>query len=405
MNKYADPLREHLKVLRNLCVSAYGNLANGGSLREELEPEVSQHLNSLVFGVKRRFDSYKVLLQSIQPGSSSDGALALAKSMITYISMIRELLEEAGVNERAGQYVSICEPIIADLFTESELAMSPPSVEFVKKSMRLANKLNAITPAVVAYWFVIWLAEQYAETIKITHTGNSAKIVREITFPPEYQQAGLSILNYFATILANMYPDIPVAISIKQEPNMVTLVITLPDGTQDTVTKTLNDYGLVVTGKMSPKELVGNDIQALALQQKLELAQMEVKQTRDLLRIQEQYANKCVESLENEVRNLYELLERELTSRERLQEGLLSVTGQFANGHVGGQTIELINALSAAISERNAERTRVILEDIQSVAPNLFSRLTNFFLEAATSGVIGNGVYDWIKVIWPILPK
>lgn len=406
MNKQPDSLREHLKVLRNLCASAYGKLANGGSLRQELlDQEVSQRLNGLVFNVKRRFDSYKVLLQSIQPGTTSDGSIALAQSMFTYVYMIRELLEVAGIGERARPYKSVCEPMIADLFPESELAQSPPSEELVKRSIRLPHQLNAIAPASVAYWFVICLAETYARSINLTHAGSFAKIVREITFPPEYQQAGLSILNYFATVLADKYPNIPVAVSIKQEPNLVTLVITLPDGSQDTVTKVLNDYGLVVTGKMSPRDLVSNDIQALALQQKLELAQMEVRQTRDLLRIQEQYANKRVESIESEVRKLYSLLERELTSRERLQEGLMNLTGQLANGHVSEHTIHLITALSEAISERNEEKTRVVLEDIQSIEPDLFSRLHNFFVEATTSGVIGNAVYDWLKVVWPILPK
>ena len=291
------------------------------------------------------------------------------------------------------------------MFNDTEFNRSPPSEELLKISIRLPHLLNAIAPAVVAYWFVICLAEQYAKTIALTHEDNSAKIVREITFPPEYQQAGISVLNYFAAVLADKYPNIPVAVSIKQEPHLVTLVITLPNGSQDTVTKVLNDYGLVITGKMTPKELVGDDIKALALQQKLELAQMEVRQTRDLLRIQEQYANKRVESLEHEVRNLYALLERELTSREKLQEGLMTLTQQFGSGHVGEQTIQLIGALSKAISERNAERTRIILEDIQSTEPDIFSRLNNFFLEAATTGVIGNYVYDWLKIVWPILPK
>ncbi len=406
MNEQPDSLRDHLKILRNLCTSAYGKLANGGSLREGLlSEEVTQRLNGLVFGVKRRFDSYKVLLQSMQPGTTSDGSIALARSMITYVSKIRELLELAGIAERASPYKSVCEAMIADLFPEAEFAQSPPSEELVKRSVRLPHQLNAIAPATVAYWFIICLAETYAKSINLSHTGSFARIVREITFPPEYQQAGLSILNYFATVLADKYPNIPVTVSIKQEPDLVTLVITLPDGSQDTVTKVLNDYGLVVTGKMSPRDLVSNDIQALALQQKLELAQMEVRQTRDLLRIQEKYANKRVESLESEVRRLYSLLERELTARERLQDGLMNLTGQFANGHVSEHTIRLITTLSEAISERNEEKTRVVLEDIQSIEPDLFSRLHAFFIEAAMSGIIGNGVYNWLTVVWPILPK
>jgi len=156
---------------------------------------------------------------------------------------------------------------------------------------------------------------------------------------------------------------------------------------------------------MTAKTLVNDDFKALALQQKLELAQMEVRQTRDLLRIQDQYATKRVESLEAEVKNLYDLLGREFTSREVLQEGLLHLTAKLAVGHIGEQPTQLVRTLAEAISERNAERTRVVLEDIQSSQPALFDRLNDFFLQAATSGVIGNYVYDWLKALWPIMPK
>jgi len=156
MGKRVDPLLEHLKVLRNLCTSAYGKLANGGSLREELnDSDASHRLYELVYKVRSRFDSYKVLLQSLQPGSSSDGALALAQSLIVHISMIRELLERVGVYEQSRPYASVCEPVIVDLFNDAEFKKSPPSEKLLRVSIRLPNLLNAIAPAVVAYWFVI----------------------------------------------------------------------------------------------------------------------------------------------------------------------------------------------------------------------------------------------------------
>ena len=102
------------------------------------------------------------------------------------------------------------------------------------------------------------------------------------------------------------------------------MLITLPDGSQEIVEKLLTDYGLVVAGKLNARELMSSDVRALALQQKLELAQMEVRQTRDLLRKQEKYAAGRVESLEQDVKNLYSLLGRELASKDELHEVLFS---------------------------------------------------------------------------------
>lgn len=208
-------------------------------------------------------------------------------------------------------------------------------------------------------------------------------------------------------ILSDKYPDIPVAISIKQEPKLVTLVITLPDGTEEIISKALNDYGLVVTGQMSAKDLVKDDLKVLALEQKLEMAALEIRQSRNILRIQDQYAEKRIGTLEAEVRNLYTLLGRELTSREKLQESLTTLTEGLVKtaGSASGQVAPLLTALSQAIADRNAERTKIIIEDIQTASPDLFNQLGAFFLNAATSGVIGNSVYDWIKVFLPLIPK
>ena len=396
-------LIDRLRVVRNLTVSSYGALLKTGTLRSDLPEEVVGPLNNLVYKTKARFDSLKVLVQTVPTGANNDGAIALAESVLSHLSMIEHLLSEAGLPERAAPFSSVYEPLLLK-FSRSENA-STGGLDLNKESIRLPSLFKGQAPDDVIYWFCVLAAKLHSSDLKLSHADGLARIIREITFPPEYQQAGLSILNYFGAVLQDKYPDIPVAITIKQQRDSVTLVITLPDGSKDTVTKALNDYGLVVTGKMSARELVSDDIKALALEQKLQLAQMEVRQTRDLLRIQEQYASKRVESLEAEVKNLYSLLGREFTARERLQDALLSLTDQLAAGHVSDQASRLLATLAEAIAERNSERTKVILEDIQSSEPGLFNRLNDFFLSAATSGVIGNYVYDWIKVLWPVLPK
>lgn len=406
MKKPVDPLKERLRVIRNLTVSAYAAASKGGTLKAEMANEaVAQRINQLVFKIKQRFDSFKVFIQTVPDGSRSAGAIALAESVLSHAAMLHRLLLEAGHEERARPYAEASAPYLSQMHSYFAHSVNGSDSEVVKSSMRLVGQLKKIVPDLVTFYFCCETAATYAKSIHLNQSDGFSQIVREITFPPEYQQAGLSILNYFSTILHDKYPGVPVTVSIQQHPDKVTLIITFPDGTQDEVSKTLSDYGLVVIGKMTPTDLLGDDLKALALQQKLELAQMEIRQTRELLRIQDQYATKRIESLESEVANLYALLGREFTSRETLQAGLLKFANQLASGHVGDQASMLIHSLASAVAERNPERTRVVLEDIQSSEPEIFSRLNEFFLHAATSGVIGNYVYDWLKVLWPILPK
>lgn len=405
MQEPSDSLKEQLRVVRNLTVGAYSAISQGGKLKAEMPNEALFHkVNHSIFKIKQRFDSFKVVIQTLNQGSRSDAAIALAESIKSHTSILHGLFIDSGYGEIAAPYLENCKPLFTQ-FSPSSVKLVDQKAEFVKDSMRLAGKLKKIAPDHVALYFCAFAATQFGQGIRPGSADGLARIIREITFPPEYQQAGLSILNYFSTVLHEKYPGMPVTVSIQQHPDKVTLIITLPDGTQEEVSKTLSDYGLVVTGNMTPKELLGDDIRALGLQQKLELAQMEVRQTRELLRIQDQYASKRVESLESEVKNLYTLLGREFTSRENLQASLMAFVSKLAFGHVGDQASALVKSLATAVAERNEERTRIVLEDIQSSEPALFTRLNDFFLNAATSGVIGNYVYDWLKVLWPILPK
>ena len=66
-------------------------------------------------------------------------------------------------------------------------------------------------------------------------------ITRSIEFPKGYEQAGLGILSYFGKIVREKYRDINVQVSIKQIEDRITMVIETPEGTRETIEKTLQD--------------------------------------------------------------------------------------------------------------------------------------------------------------------
>ena len=88
-------------------------------------------------------------------------------------------------------------------------------------------------------------------------TGTAAEtIIREIEFPAEYHQAGLSILEYFGTVVRQKYPDTAVKVRIEQEGLKVRMVIETPEGKKEPIEKTLTEYGLVVVGEKKPAEFL-----------------------------------------------------------------------------------------------------------------------------------------------------
>ncbi|ACL06617.1 pentapeptide repeat protein [Desulfatibacillum aliphaticivorans] len=84
------------------------------------------------------------------------------------------------------------------------------------------------------------------------------KIIREIEFPPEYHQAGLSILNYFGTVLRKKYPEDQVSVQIRQDGLKVTMTVETQDGQKEKYEELLEEYGLVITGKMLPEKFSDN---------------------------------------------------------------------------------------------------------------------------------------------------
>ena len=50
-------------------------------------------VNGAVINIRKRFDSYRTLVTTLNSAAGSDGAIALAQSMISHISLISDWLE------------------------------------------------------------------------------------------------------------------------------------------------------------------------------------------------------------------------------------------------------------------------------------------------------------------------
>ncbi len=115
----------------------------------------------------------------------------------------------------------------------------------------------------------------------------SGAIHREIEFPPELRNSGVSLLNYFSAYLEDKYPDDQVTVRIQQRGRKVRMEIEPPEGKRDTVEKELYEYGLVVIGEKAPAQVLDNPFHIMKLENKLELALTELRMMQRLLAQQE----------------------------------------------------------------------------------------------------------------------
>ncbi|MCP4458828.1 MAG: pentapeptide repeat-containing protein [Cytophagales bacterium] len=130
---------------------------------------------------------------------------------------------------------------------------------------------------------------------------DSSLIIRSIEFPPEYHQAGISILNYFGTVLRTKYPEVKAKTRIEQEGLKLIMTIDPVKGDKEIIEKALDDYGLVVTGKITPEEFTDDKFAALELKNELRIAHHRIESQREFLQITKENYSQRIKSLEEEV--------------------------------------------------------------------------------------------------------
>lgn len=162
---------------------------------------------------------------------------------------------------------------------------------------------------------IIRAGTSYTYTEGTTYTdSNEIKIARSIEFPPEYWEAGTSILSYFSRILNVKYPDKKIKVRIEQEDLTLRMVIDNLDGEREEIEKTLDDYALVVTGKLEAEKFLSDPLEVFRLNQKLEIAHLELRNTRQLLAFTKDNNQQRLASLEAQVKTFSRIIEKGLQS-------------------------------------------------------------------------------------------
>ncbi len=129
--------------------------------------------------------------------------------------------------------------------------------------------------------------DKFDETWFILASPDTDIIVFSIELPSEYYRTGLAILSNFNLVLQKKHPDLKAKIIIEQQGFKVSMTIDPLSGNKKTYEDALNEYCLVVTGKMTPEEYTDNRILAMDLKNQFILANSEIEMQKNLLKHQD----------------------------------------------------------------------------------------------------------------------
>jgi hypothetical protein len=269
--------------------------------------------------------------------------------------------------------------------------------------------------------FISPIQQQFTIEEYSVGTTQSGVINRSIEFTPEYYQAGVGVLSYFGKVLRQKHPDINAKIRIEQDGTVVRMRIESPAGDHiETVEKELTQYALAIQGKILPEDIFENPLDALELKNKFEMAQLEVRQTRELLHYTLTQSEKRITSLEEDVAFLRQTIGSQLMHSNTLagvvvQQGLSHDKLQSMQiGHAQGLFKDLLgeahgnqivlNAikslekilLSGLATIDIQEQLKESLAIVHQSSPSLVSRVAAQ-IESAGYGALAGPALEWLK--------
>lgn len=230
------------------------------------------------------------------------------------------------------------------------------------------------------------------------------RIERLIEFKPEYLQSGITILNYFSTVLRQKNPDSKSIVRIEQEGLNVRLLIIPEKGDEiEVIEKTLEEYGLVIAGKMKTSDFLSDNKQMLELENKLEISKLELRFAHKQLEYERQNNLDRIANIENEVNWLRSQIGNTLSDMKQITIGAnyylsKSVKQQFpSNDKALLKSLDLIE--SFLVSQENEKDNKEIIQALQNVKkkdPAILKFIQDFAAKTISTAS-GKLLYDAIN--------
>jgi hypothetical protein len=232
--------------------------------------------------------------------------------------------------------------------------------------------------------------------------GFKNKLERTITFEPEFLQSGISILSYFSQILAKKYPEADVKVNIEQVGNIVTLIIETQNGSIERITQELSEYGMVVVGDKNIHDYFQNPLDQLRLQNKLDLAKLESKQTYELLYTERNQFTSRIDDLEEQVQFMRKIFTIEQNANQKTTESIRELSKE-SNSSITESVKQLIILIEKGIEKEDEQDFKQNILTVQKEDSNIFDGINELLIKGAIQGTSGNYLYAWLKSLTTIV--
>ncbi|TFZ62743.1 hypothetical protein E4631_24640 [Hymenobacter sp. UV11] len=291
--------------------------------------------------------------------------------------------------------------------------------QFPFNESQCRTKIQSLSPIPYGAPFVILFFSQYeqhtpiqVEEVPLLIEDRRNIIERSLEFAPEYTQAGISVLSYFSEVLRQKYPDLNVKVRIEQQGTTVLMHVELPSGNIDTIREELANYFLVVAGKQAPESLLDNPYQIMALKTKLDMANMELRISRelnahlssDISVLREQFAEQG-KQMKQQMKLMTKIVIKQVSSSERLQLAQLNqASGLFKDLILQAQGNEKVilaissleyNIMSGIAAADQVEVTNA-LSTLRQEKPSIIWQMVELAKNAGY-GVAGNIAFELLK--------
>lgn len=247
---------------------------------------------------------------------------------------------------------------------------------------------------------IIHAAREEAEAAMIRH-GESVErdggVQRLIEFAPEVRQAGIALLSYFSEVLKQKYPDQEMAVRIEQFGTVVRMTINSPLGWRDVIERDLAAYGEVVVGRAGPESLLHGAADIMRLQNKLDLARVELEFEKRVNTITLANSDRRIASLEYQLERLHDAIGMSLAPREDPSRGMAALLTQYSSNQVVLQALQLLNnQLSQPVALADREAIEGAAKTIRDRDPSVLRRVYDI-LSSTASGAAGTLLASWIE--------
>ncbi len=239
----------------------------------------------------------------------------------------------------------------------------------------------------------------------IEEEGGDLRIRRTIEFKPEQTQAGLSILSYFSKVVKQKYPKSEVKVKIAQDNDLVSMEIRTTEGEIEKVQHTLDQYGQVVLGRITPESFLSDPLHVMELKNKLELSAMELRMTKELYENTKSLQHDRIKSLEDQVSQLHALVGSGVSQSSELHSlsrALIRISSK--DSEIEKAVSVLIERISRGTYSEEDKLANNAISTIANRYPRLLEHIRDI-IKGTIGGAGGNIAGSWLMAFINALPK